>query len=356
MKPNTFPKTAWPAEEGFSFPAEWERHHGIWLSWPHHLDTWPDCREEVLRDYALFVAAISRFEKVFLNHPPGQEVQVSAALAQAGADLTAIRFHPHLSDDAWCRDHGPIFLKHATTGEVAITDWEFNAWGGKFPSSLDNQIQDKIAAATGHRHFHLPYILEGGSIDTDGQGTLLTTRSCLLNQNRNHGLAHQELESVLQRGLGVRDIWWLDEGLEGDDTDGHIDDITRFAPEGVILTAWEEDPADPNHHALANNLRQLETWVRGSAHSHEIVRLPMPSRLDYKDQRLPASYANFLVLNGAVLMPNFAQPGKDGEAAAILQKAFPKRKIVPVDSRIFVRESGALHCLSQQEPASGPQS
>lgn len=340
----------WPAEEGFHFPAEWEPHRSIWLSWPHHPDTWADCREELLRDYAKFVAAITRFEKVFLNHPPGAEPLLTAQLTQAGANLGQIHFFPHLTDDAWCRDHGPIFLKNQNSGEIAISDWEFNAWGGKFPSSLDNQIPGKIASATGYRHFPMPYILEGGSIDTDGRGTLLTTRSCLLNQNRNHTLTPGEVESVLQRGLGIKNIWWLDEGLEGDDTDGHIDDITRFAPGGLILTAWEEDPQDPNHHALANNLKQLESWIKGSSRSYEIVRLPMPSRLEYKKTRLPASYANFLILNGAVLMPAFGEEGKDATAAEILQKAFPGRVIVPVDSRIFVRESGALHCLSQQEP------
>ncbi|MCH8475901.1 MAG: agmatine deiminase family protein [Opitutales bacterium] len=344
---------SWPAEDGFYFPAEWERQRGVWLSWPHHPDTWADCREEVLRDYAAFIASLSHFTKVFLNHPPGQEGIIEATLTKARAKLTEISLFSHLTDDAWCRDHGPIFLKNLSTGEIAITDWEFNAWGGKFPSSHDNLIPSKIASATGYRHYRMPYILEGGSIDTDGQGTLLTTRSCLLNPNRNQGLAPDEIESVLRRGLGIRNIWWLEEGLEGDDTDGHIDDITRFAPDGIILTAWEEDPQDPNHQALANNYRQLENWVQKDPRPREIVRLPMPARLDYQGQRLPASYANFLVVNGAVLMPSFAQPEKDQAAEKILQKSFPNRQIVPVDSRIFVRESGALHCLSQQEPSTG---
>lgn len=345
----------WPDEEGFALPAEWEPQAGVWVSWPHHPSTWPDCREAVQMDYARLLAAISRFEPVFCNVPSADgEAAARTYLRAAEGDLDRIRFFHHPTDDAWCRDHGPVFLRHRSDGTIALTDWEYNAWGGKFPSGLDNLIPQHIASTLGMRSFSLPYILEGGSLETDGEGHLLTTESCLLNPNRNQHLSREEIEVVLQKGLGIHTVFWLGDGLEGDDTDGHIDDLTRFAPNGVILTVHEENSSDRNHAALVANQERLQTLRRRDGQGWRVRTLPMPRALYHEGDRLPASYANYLVINGAVLMPSFDQEDRDTEARNILAEVFPDRRIIPLDSRLFVREAGAIHCLTQQQPEGTP--
>ena len=308
----------------------------------------------MLRDYALLVAAISRFQPVFINHPsPAVEEEARRLLERAEAAPENLFFFDHPTDDAWCRDHGPLFVRHQETGEIALTDWEYNAWGGKFPSALDNLIPRQIASSLGMRRFSLPYILEGGSLETDGRGHLLTTESVLLNPNRNQGLSRTQIEEILCQGLGVDRILWLGIGLEGDDTDGHIDDLTRFTPGGEILTVVETNPGDTNYRALQENLEALHQLRDKAGKSWPVRTLPMPEPVYNDGERLPASYANYLIVNGAVLVPSFAQSDRDTEAQNILGRAFPDRQIVPVDSRLFVREAGAVHCLTQHQPA-GP--
>ena len=272
--------------------------------------------------------------------------------ARAGADLARVRFHDHPTDDAWCRDHGPIFVRHDATGEVAVTDWGFNAWGGKYPDyALDNLIPPAVARQLRMRRFENPMILEGGSIDVNGRGLLLTTEQCLLNPNRNPQLSRAQIEGNLRRYLGVRRILWLGRGLIGDDTDGHVDDLARFFKPDGIVACGDPGPRDGNHHALAENLERLRSFRTPADRPFDLVLLPMPRPVGSRERRVPASYANFLVLNGAVLVPTFRQPRRDAEACAILRACFPGREIVPLDCFHLIWGCGTLHCISQQQPA-----
>ncbi len=334
-------------------PAEWEPQAAVWLSWPHRVKTWPGLFRQVPAAYAAFVAAISRFEEVRINCAAKFQAKAKTWCASAGADLTRVRFFDHPTNDAWCRDHGPIFVKHERTGEVAVTDWVFNAWGGKYPAfALDNEIPSRIARKLKVRRFANDMILEGGSIDVNGQGILLTSEQCLLNKNRNPQLARAEIEQQLKDFLDVSDVLWLGEGIAGDDTDGHIDDMTRFVAPETVVTCVEANPRDSNHRPLAVNLRRLQNYrtVR-DGRKLEIVTLPMPRPVVIRERRVPASYANFLIVNGAVLVPTFRQPTTDGEACGILRDCFPGREIVPIDGSVLIWGLGTLHCLSQQQPA-----
>ena len=350
--PNAAPPITWPGDEGYQLPAEWDAQSAVWLSWPHNEDTWPDCRQQALSEYADLVATLTRYQTTCLIVPNHETQEMAQSLlATRPGKPENLRFFIFPTDDAWCRDHGPIFLRHRQKGDLALTDWEYNGWGNKFASSRDNAIPRQVAEALHLPCYDLPYVLEGGSLETDGQGTLLTTTSCLLNPNRNPACSRDDLEMILKRGLGISSIWWLGDGILGDDTDGHIDDITRFGPHGIILTAREEDPADENYLPLEENYRQLQKYVANDVVTREILTLPMPDPLFHKNRRLPASYANYLVINGAVLLPVFDQPAKDRQAAEILGKAFPDRTILPLPSTFLIRESGSFHCLTQQQPA-----
>lgn len=343
-----------PAALGFRMPAEWEPQAAIWLSWPHRRATWPGQFRPIPAAYAAYVAAISHFEAVRINCPASLQPRAERLCATAGADMARVAFCDHATDDAWCRDHGPIFIKHRKTGEVAITDWEFNAWGGKYPRfKLDNQIPARIARRLHLRRFVNPMVLEGGSIDVNGSGLLLTTEQCLLNPNRNPGFTREQIEANLRAFLGVRQILWLGEGIVGDDTDGHVDDLTRFVSRDVVVTAVEKNRRDANHRALTDNLERLRGFRTATGKSLQIVELPMPEPVVFRGRRgrVPASYANFLIVNGGVLVPNFRQPRRDAAANAILRDCFPDREVVPVDSYQLILGLGTLHCLSQQQPA-----
>ncbi|HVT72952.1 MAG TPA: agmatine deiminase family protein [Lacunisphaera sp.] len=341
-----------PAALGFRMPAEWEPQAAIWLSWPHNRATWPGQFRPVPRAFAHFVAQISRFEEVRINCVRPRQARARRLCAAAGADLRRVTFHHHPTDDAWCRDHGPIFVKHRRTGEVAVTDWTFNKWGGKYPPwDQDNAIPRRIARSLRLRRFVNPMVLEGGSIDVNGRGLLLTTEQCLLHPNRNPGLGRAEIAANLREFLGVRQVLWLDEGIAGDDTDGHVDDITRFfKPDGVV-TVVEPNRRDVNHRPLAANLERLRGFRTPGGGALEIVKLPMPAPFGFRGQRVPASYANFLVVNGAVLVPQFRQRRRDAIARGILGDCFPGREVIPIDCYHLIWGLGTLHCLSQQQPA-----
>ncbi len=345
---------ATPASAGFRMPAEWEPHEAIWLSWPRRRQTWPGVFHAIPARFAEIVAQISRYERVRINLARTLQARARGLLNRARADLTCVEFHPHPTDDAWCRDHGPIFVRNDATGEVALTDWQFNAWGRKYPSfALDNAIPARIARALGLRRFQADMVLEGGSIDVNGNGWLLTTESCLLNPNRNPTLGRAEIEQRLRDFLGVTAVTWLGAGLAGDDTDGHVDDLTRFfRPDGVV-TMVERNPRDVNYRALRENRERLRAARGPGGRKLTVVDLPSPLPCLAGRMRLPASYANFLILNGAVLMPAFRQARRDAEAAEVLAGCFPGRTIVPVDCLEVVRGLGTLHCLSQQQPAAG---
>jgi agmatine deiminase len=346
------PEKATPAALGFRLPAEWEPQAAVWLSWPHRRSTWPGRFETVPPAFARLVAAISRFEEVHVNAALRLQPRARRLCAEAGADLARIMFHDHPTDDAWCRDHGPIFVKHRRTGEVALTDWRFNAWGGKYRSfDHDDAIPGHVARALGLRRFRRDMILEGGSIDGNGRGLLLTSEQCLLNPNRNPELSRTDIERALREMLGVRRVLWLGEGIAGDDTDGHVDDVARFFRADAIVAAMEPDPRDANHRPLCDVWERLESFRTPAGKRFELVPLPMPRAFGFEGQRVPASYANFLVINGAVLVPTFRQPKRDAEARAVLTACFPGREVIPVDCRDLIWGLGAIHCLTQQQPA-----
>jgi len=341
-----------PATLGFRMPAEWEPQAAVWLSWPHNHATWPGQFRPVPAAFAAFVAAVSRFESVRINCAAPLQARAKQLCANAGADLARVTFYNHPTNDAWCRDHGPIFVKDDQSGEVAVTDWTYNAWGGKYPPyDLDNKIPSRVARALKLRRFVNDMILEGGSIDVNGRGLLLTSEQCLLNKNRNPRHTRAQIEQNLRDYLGVRTVLWLGDGIAGDDTDGHVDDITRFFKPDGIVTCVEPNRRDPNHAPLAANLERLKSFRTPAGRKFEIVALPMPGPFGFRGQRVPASYANFLVINGAVLVPNFRQPRRDAEAGAILRDCFPAREIVPIDCHHLIWGLGTLHCLSQQQPA-----
>ena len=343
---------ATPAAAGFRMPAEWERQRAIWLSWPVREKTWPGHFDLIPAKFAEIVATISRYEDVHINVAQSIQPTARRLIEAARADLARVSLHDHPTDDTWCRDHGPIFVRNDATGEVAITDWDFNAWGGKFsPCDNDNAIPSRVAKALNLRRFAPGMILEGGSIEVNGQGALLTTEICLLNPNRNPQLDRARIESRLREYLGVTHIYWLGKGIDGDDTDGHVDDLSRFyAPEGIV-TAVEKVESDVNYPALRENLERLHALRTPAGGRFSIVELPMPEPCVTDGQRLPASYANFLILNEAVLVPVFRQPRRDAEALDLLRGCFPGRKIVPIDCREWVIGRGTLHCISQQQPA-----
>jgi agmatine deiminase len=334
-------------------PAEWEPQAAVWLSWPHNRKTWPGHFRPIPAAFAEIIAIISRYEKVRVNIARPLQRRAGSLLNRAKADLAQVTFFNHATNDCWCRDHGPIFVRNVRTGEVALTDWSYNAWGEKYrPFDLDNRIPARIARALRLRRFSVDMILEGGSIDVNGQGLLLTTEACLLNRNRNPQLGRGEIEQALKDNLGVREVLWLGQGIEGDDTDGHVDDLSRFFRPDGIVTAVERNQRDRNHRPLQENLERLHRLRTPAGRKFTIVELPMPRRGSRDGPRLPASYANFLVINGAVLLPAFRQPDRDAEAAEVLAGCFPGRKIIPVDCLDLVRGRGTLHCISQQQPAS----
>jgi len=340
-----------PAALGFRMPAEWEPQEAVWFSWPHNLKTWPGHFRPIPAKFAEIVAHISRFEEVRINAAQALHQRAWSLIKKAGADLTKVTLFDHPTNDAWCRDHGPIFVKNDQTGEVAVTDWEHNAWGGKYPPyDLDNTIPPKIAAALGLRRFEKKMIMEGGSLDVNGAGVLLTTESCLLNRNRNPAMTQSEIEQALRDFLGVHTIHWLGDGIIGDDTDGHIDDMTRFFSTEGIVTVLESNKRDKNYPILLENLERLHALRTPTGKKFKIVALPMPKPCWCDGQQLPASYANFLVINGAVLMPAFRQPKRDAEAAEVLAACFPGRQIIPIDCLELVWGLGTLHCISQQQP------
>jgi agmatine deiminase len=335
-------------------PAEWAPHRGTWLSWPHNQATWPDKFAPVPDVFAEIVRQLAPHEEVHINVTgPEMAVDVLALLRPFDLPLGRVVLHENPTNDAWCRDHGPCFIQRAIDGrpEEAIVDWGYNAWGGKYPPfDLDDVIPTRVGAAYGIRVFHPGIVMEGGSLDVNGVGTLLTTEACLLNPNRNPELGRDEIEGYLRDYLGVTNILWLGDGIVGDDTDGHVDDITRFTDERTVVTVVEDDPRDENYEPLQDNRRRLEGMTDQDGQPFRIMTLPMP-RARYQDgQRLPASYANFYIANGVVLLPAY-DPERDETARAHLQELFPTRRVVPIDAVDLVWGLGAFHCVTQQWPA-----
>ena len=340
-------------------PAEWERHSATWMSWPHNRDTWPGKFEPIPDAFAGIVRELSMVELVHINVRDGGMEETARALLNArGAVSDNLRFHRIPTNDAWCRDHGPTFLIRERNGvrELAAVDWNYNAWGGKYPPyDLDDQVPRRIAGILNLRRFLPGIVMEGGALEVNGAGTLLTSESCLLNPNRNPTLSREQIEDCLREYLGITNILWLGAGIQGDDTDGHVDDLARFVDERTIVTVLEEDPADGNFGPLRDNLERLRRARDPLGRPFEIVTLPMPPPAWYRGQRLPCSYANFYIANGLVLVPTY---GAESDAAAlrILGRLFPDRRVQGIDCMDLVWGLGAIHCLTQQLPASSQRS
>ncbi len=344
-----------PAELGYRMPAEWEPHQGTWLTWPRPEGiSFPDKYETVPPVYAELIRHLVQVEEVNMNvWNAGMEEQARQALTQCQAPLERVRFHHFPAYEPWCRDHGPIFLVRDARDihERAVVDWGYNAWGNKYPPfDLDDAIPQHVAKLRDLPLFSPGIVLEGGSIEVNGAGTVLTTEACLLNKNRNPHLKREQIEQSLRDHLGVSCVLWLHEGIVGDDTDGHIDDLTRFVNPHTVVTVVEEDPADENFHRLQENLRRLRCMRDQDFAPLKIIELPMPGVVEHRGQRLPASYANFYVANQLVLAPTFGHRN-DAKALAILQREFPDRRVVGIDSTELIWGLGSFHCLTQQEPA-----
>ena len=332
-------------------PAEWEPQEAVWLTWPVNETTWPGIYERIPPKFAEIAAILSRHGKVRINCPGFLRKSALACLGKAGAEAARVELFDHPSNDAWCRDHGPIFVRNDATGEVALTDWKFNAWGGKYPPfDDDDAIPRRIAGALGLRRFEAPAVMEGGALEVDGRGGLLTTASCLLNPNRNPGLSRADVERLLGEYLAVDRFYWLGEGIAGDDTDGHIDDIARFLPDGGVLCAVSDDETDPDYRPLRENAELLSTFRGPGGGRFEVTPLPVPGPVFFRGERLPASYANYLVINEAVLVPTFGRPERDGRALEVIGGCFPGRTVYGIDCTDLVVGLGTLHCISQQQP------
>lgn len=342
-----------PDTPSYRMPAEWELHQATWLSWPHNEETWPGLMHRIIPTYARMVAVLARSETVHINvNDAEMEANARHILHEYDAQGD-IRFHHIPTNDAWCRDHGAIFVYRTDTDQqntLVAFDWEYNAWGGKYPPyDLDNRVASRMANVLDVESISSGIVLEGGSIDVNGNGVLLTTEACLLNPNRNPHLSRTQIEQRLRESTGARKILWLGDGVVGDDTDGHVDDITRFVAPDTVVTVVEDDPADANYAVLQENLSRLHAMRDADEHPLNIITLPMPDAIVYEGQRLPASYANFYIANRVVLLPFYNCPA-DAQAQRILQDLFPSREVVGIDCTELVWGLGAFHCLTQQVP------
>jgi len=341
-----------PLELGYRFPAEYEAHLATWLSWPHKEESWPGKIDRIYQPYSQFIKELSEVEKVRINIADEAMQQFAQAhIVAAGANMQNIEFFYHPTNDAWCRDHGPAFIINKDIEKSkAVIDWDYNAWGNKYPPyDLDDIVPTRIA-----EYFQLPLfvpgiVMEGGSVEFNGEGSLLTSKACLLNPNRNPHLSQTQIEQYLKDYYCVQQILWVSDGIVGDDTDGHIDDTVRFVNANTVLTCVEENEDDENYAILQQNKKELEEMRLPNGKALKIIDLPMPNPVVYEGQRLPASYANFYIANGKVIVPIF-QCEKDAKALEIIQNCFPERKVIGINSVDIIWGLGSFHCLSQQEP------
>jgi agmatine deiminase len=343
-----------PTELGYRMPAEWHRHSATWLTWPKDPETWPDRVPQVEEIYLRMMAALVPHETVNLL-VDDEETEASVRERCAFPDAENVRCHQIPTVDSWIRDYGPNFLLN-DKGGLAYNDWIFNAWGNKYEElKKDDSIPARLESLLQVPRFEPGIVMEGGSIDVNGAGCVLTTEQCLLNPNRNPHLSKNEIEQYLRSYLGDEKVLWLGEGIVGDDTDGHIDDIARFIAPDVIVCALEEDPADANYKLLQDNRRRLQTMTDVKGRPFEIVTLPMPgvvggTSTQARDlDRLPASYANFYIANKVVLVPIFRH-ANDGRALETLQRIFPDRRVIGINCEPLVWGMGTIHCVTQQQP------
>jgi len=360
-------------------PAEWERHAATWIAWPHHQDDWPGKFEPIPWVYAEIVRHLACHEKVeiIVNHKAAEQI-AQKVLRQAKALSNSVRFHRWPTDRVWTRDYGPIFVKRRSSDRqssgrlstedqsagraLMATNWRFNAWAKYRNWKKDNAIADQVARTLRVPQMMPEYevsgrkkaiVLEGGSIDVNGRGTLLTTEECLLSkvQQRNRGLTREMLEKTFERYLGIKKVIWLGRGIVGDDTHGHVDDIARFVAPDTVAVAVERDSRDPNYEPLQQNLRRLRSATDQNGKRLRIVELPMPAAISFQGRRLPASYANFYIANGLLLVPTFNDKN-DRVALDILAEVFPDREVVGIYCGDLIWGFGAIHCMTQQQPVS----
>jgi agmatine deiminase len=340
-----------PKELGYRFPADWEPQAAVWVAWPTRDDLWAGVLPRVREQLAALYVLAARFQPVSVLCPQSAQADLQALMAQAG-DASGVTLYNYQTDDVWCRDYGPLFLLNDDGTELCITDWTYNAWGNKYPlQQRDNNAPAWIADQVGVRRFVFDTVLEGGAIESNGAGQLLTTELVLLNLNRNGEMRKQQIEARLAAGLGINEVLWLHDGLVGDDTDGHIDNLARFFKDDGILMASVTDSEDNNFAALSENTRRIQAFRTPTGQPYATVSLPLPEPIDLDGTRLAASYMNYLVLNGAVLVPTYGQPRRDAEALEIIADCYPSREVVGFDCRDIIREGGAIHCMSQHQPA-----
>jgi len=340
-----------PTELNYRMPAEWEPHERTYMSWPiQDSMCYPESYEEVCEQYyAELAAAIAEFEPVTVIVNAADESKVKERLAHLPNVSTLVVEH----NDAWLRDNGPTFLLNAEGGQAGV-NWRFNAWGGKYsPWDLDDAVAPQILKAAGVKQFDAPLVLEGGSVHSDGEGTLLTTEECLLHTNRNPELNREQIEEYVKQYLNVQQIVWLNHGLSGDETDGHVDNIACFAAPGKIIMQVCYDPSDENYAITQENLKRLEDAVDAKGRKLEVIAIEQPPKAFYEDQRLTLSYLNFYFVNGGIILPIFGGEAEETDRKAIeaLSKAFPEHRIRTIDGMAIIREGGNVHCTTQQMPA-----
>lgn len=330
-------------------PAEWEEHEATWLAWPHLESHWPGKFQPIPYVYAEMIRALAASESVYICvNDKKMEDSTRVVLKEKNVPTNHVQFFHIPTNASWSRDHGPIFVRDEN-GKRIITDWDYNAWGGQWPYELDDVVPQKVGAILNIPVVQIHRVLEGGSIDVNGKGTLLTTTQCLLNKNRNPNSSQKDIEEFLKEFLGAANILWLKDGVAGDDTSGHVDDIARFVNETTVVCGLEKDKSDENYQALKNNFEALQTMKDQDGKTLAVVALPMPSPVVYESRRLPASYANFYISNKTVLVPTFRCP-EDEKALEILAPYFPDKKVIGVDCADLVWGLGAIHCSTQQMP------
>jgi agmatine deiminase len=340
-----------PKDLGYYFPAEWHPHAATWLSFPRNTETWENRFERIFPSYFKFIELISKSEKVCINANDISTINfINERLKALEIDGSNIELFEFATNDSWCRDHGPGFLINKKDNSRLIVDWEYNAWGGKYPPfEADNAIPKQIANQLKIPFVSPEIVLEGGSVEFNGAGTILTSESCLLNKNRNPHLSKSDIETFLCNFYGAEQILWVKDGIVGDDTDGHIDDTVRFVNEDTVITMIEKNKNDDNHLILMENLNQLKKMRLINQKSLNIIEIDMPLPVYDSKERLPASYANFYITNKHVIVPTY-QCDNDEKALEILQSCFKDRIVVGVNSTEIIWGLGSFHCLSQQEP------
>lgn len=338
-----------PKQDGFYFPAEWTKHESTWLSYPHNENSWPGKIDAIFPYYNRFIKELSFVEKVNINVLDNVMLdRVEQQLKENGTNMQNIHFHLFPTNDAWIRDHGHTFV--VKKNEKAIVNWHYNAWGNKYPYEKDDLIPEKIASYLNLKRYDADIIMEGGSVDFNGRKDVLTTESCLLNKNRNPKFTKRQIEERLIEYYGVENIIWLKEGIEGDDTDGHIDDLSRFVSDDTIITMVSEDKNSEDYQILERNRKILSSSRLLNGKQPTIIEILMPQDVIYENQKLPASYANFYIVNDKVILPLY-ECDNDEKAFLTLESIFKDRTIIGINSKDIVWGLGSFHCLSQQEPA-----